>query len=184
MVGIAPITGRVGHVGGIESITVDGRRWYFGFDFRSDLVVSPLIDDSALMAAFAAQHMRQVDGPHDADYWSELVEMSVNESELADDADRVIDTSHPLTHHLEYLLGCACQWDGALFDEPAIVAALDTIGVAGDDQGWDCIDAVTAALDAAGPAQDAARYFLRRNTEYLLDRAPANWPDVFSALRS
>jgi hypothetical protein len=90
---VAPIDGRVGHVGEIESLTVDGRRWFFGFHYGSDLVVSPLIDDAGAMAGFAAAHMRQRDSAHPADHWSEPVELSVDESELTGaDTDRELDS--------------------------------------------------------------------------------------------
>lgn len=58
---IKPIAERVGHVGGIESMMVDGRRWFFGFDYSMDMAVSPLIDDPARMAEFASEHMLQTD---------------------------------------------------------------------------------------------------------------------------
>lgn len=35
------LTGRIGVVGGIESLALDGRRLWFGFDFTSDQVLSP-----------------------------------------------------------------------------------------------------------------------------------------------
>jgi hypothetical protein len=62
---VAPIAGRLGHVGGIESVVVDGHRWFFEFDYRRDWVVSPLIDDEATMSEFASRYMRQIDGTHD-----------------------------------------------------------------------------------------------------------------------
>lgn len=183
-----PLGDRIGHVGGIESLVVDGRRWHFGFDYRSDLVLSPLIEDGAAMATFASEHMLQVDGQHDPAYWLELVEMSVETTELGDDADRHIDLEDvarqmTLPYYLRYLLAAAGGWEDSLFTETAIQTALNTIGVPYGDRGWDCVEAVEAALDDPGPAQQAAQLFLRRYTEFLLDRAPANWPEVFSTLR-
>jgi hypothetical protein len=124
---IAPIDDRVGHVGGIESMTVDGRRWYFGFDYSSDMVVSPLI----------------------------------------------------------YLLAAAGGWESSLFDEPAMVDALTTIGIPERDRGWDCVERCVAALDAPDAAKStAAHAFMTRYVEFVLDAAPANWPEVFAALRA
>ena len=106
-----PVPDRMKHVGGIESIVLDGSRRYFGFDYRSDLVLSPLIDDPKTMAEFASMYMRQLDGDHDAAFWSELVEDSVTTSDLTeDDADREFTTeglrARPADAdgHLEYLL--------------------------------------------------------------------------------
>jgi hypothetical protein len=67
-----PLDERVGHISGVESVVVDGRRWYFGMDYGSDLVVSPLIDDPGRMAEFAARYMAQTTGTHDAAYWAAL----------------------------------------------------------------------------------------------------------------
>ena len=69
----APIPDRLDEVGGIESMTVDGHRCYFGFCYSMDIAVSPLIDDPEVMAAFASQHMVQRDGAHDVEFcasWS------------------------------------------------------------------------------------------------------------------
>jgi hypothetical protein len=38
-------------------------------------------------------------------------------------------------------------------------------------------------MSASGPAADAARLVLGRHLDVLLELAPANWPEVFSALR-
>jgi len=61
-VDLAPLPDRIGRVGGIESLSLDGRRYYFGFDYKSDVVLSPLIDDPGAMAAFASEYMRQTTG--------------------------------------------------------------------------------------------------------------------------
>src|SRR6187401_3292868 len=68
-------------VGGIESITIDGKRYWFGFSFSADAVLSPLIDDPKVMAQFASDYMLQRD-TEDAErreiacppeYWDKLV---------------------------------------------------------------------------------------------------------------
>ena len=66
---VQPLPGRVGPVGGAESVEVDQVRWYFGFDYGSDLVLSPLAGGRRAMAGFAAEHMRQVDGAHAPANW-------------------------------------------------------------------------------------------------------------------
>ncbi|MEU8696600.1 hypothetical protein AB0C61_02765 [Streptomyces sp. NPDC048680] len=111
---------RTGAIGGIESLVLDGRRLFFGFDFSSDQVLSPLIDDAGAMARFAARHMRQRTGAHDEAYWAELVRASVDTSDLVwRDAQRAF-TSEALetgdageAHgHMLYLLEAATLWDG------------------------------------------------------------------------
>jgi hypothetical protein len=67
----------IGFVGGIESIVIDGRRWFFGFDYRGDTVISPLIGDPDMMAAFASRYMLQRDGVHGREYWRARVEESI-----------------------------------------------------------------------------------------------------------
>src|SRR4051794_16863280 len=112
-------------------MTVDGRRWYFGFDYSSDLVGSPLVDDPALMSDFAGEHTGQRDGPHEPPFWRELVDASVEQSDLVDsDEDRQF-TSELLAarrlqpdYHLQYLLGAASGWDDSFFAEPAVKTAL------------------------------------------------------------
>jgi hypothetical protein len=91
--GPQPLAGRKGHVGGIEALTLDGTVYFFGFDFGSDLVLSPLISDATLMARFASEHMEQRDGVHDEAYWRELVGYAVDDSELCSEkASRSFDT--------------------------------------------------------------------------------------------
>jgi hypothetical protein len=111
---LLPIEGRDGWVGGIESLVVDGRRWYFGFDYSSDLVLSPLIDDETTMSEFAGRYMSQRDGAHDAAYWRELVDDSVTVSDLTEEDDHREFTSEGLAaqrlslgDYLWYLLGAA-----------------------------------------------------------------------------
>ena len=185
----APIPDRINEIGGIESITVDGRRWYFGFNYSMDLVVSPLIDDPDVMAAFASDHMRQTDGAHDAAYWRELVGMSVDESDLvAEDSDRDFDSAalaanrFALGYHLRYLLGAATGFAGdGFFDDPAVYSAVGS-GDNPDGMEFDDIDACKAALQDPDKAT-AATVVMNRYLEFVLGRMPANWPQVFWALR-
>lgn len=189
----APIPDRIEEVGGIESMTVDGRRWYFGFCYSMDIAVSPLIDDPDVMAAFASEHMRQRDGAHDAAYWRELVDLSVEQSDLvAEDSDRTFDSAalaaDRLTpsYHLTYLLGAATGWGGdGFFDDPAVQNGLGSLGIEcedPEDMEWDCIDACKAAVRDPEKGT-AATLVMDRYLDFVLDRMPANWPQVFSALR-
>lgn len=188
---VLPIDGRVGHIGGIESVTVDGVRWYFGFDYSSDLVVSPLVDDAGVMSVFAAEHLRQRDGAHDAAFWRDLVDASVEGSDLIDsDEDRQF-TGELLAaqrlrpgYHLRYLLGAASGWDDSFFGGAAVGTALSALRVGEDDRDWDCIDTCIAGLeDPYTGTRTAATLVMTRYVNFVLDAAPANWPHVFAALR-
>ncbi|MFD7426981.1 hypothetical protein ACFV6Z_07945 [Streptomyces sp. NPDC059818] len=114
------LPGRTGAIGGIESLVLDGRRLFFGFDFSSDQVLSPLIDDAGAMALFAARHMRQRTGAHDEAYWAELVRASIDGSDLVwRDAQRAFSSAAlesgdagDAQGHLLYLLDAATLWDG------------------------------------------------------------------------
>ncbi|MFD5899604.1 hypothetical protein [Streptomyces sp. NPDC060366] len=115
----AGLPGRTGAVGGIESLVLDGRRLFFGFDFSSDQVLSPLIGDEGTMARFAARHMRQRTGAHDEPYWAQLVRSSVDSSDLVwRDEQRTFTTgalesgNAGAAHgHLLYLLSAATVQD-------------------------------------------------------------------------
>jgi hypothetical protein len=185
-----PLPDRDGEVGGIESLLIDGRRWYFGFSYGSDLVLTPLIADPAQMAAFASKHMAQTDGRHDTAYWSTLVQMSVAGSDLTgDEPDRVVDTAAlardpALPYHLRYVLEAATGWQVAdVFAEPDVVAAFDTIGVPDDGRDSDGLEQVLNALSDSGPRRTAAQVILRRYMQDILDQLPGNWPEVFAGLR-
>ncbi|MFJ1843590.1 MULTISPECIES: hypothetical protein [unclassified Streptomyces] len=111
------LPGRIGVVGGIESLVLDGRRLWFGFDFTSDQVLSPLIDDAGAMARYAAQHMRQRTGAHDEHYWAQLVQAAVESSDLVWSDEQRTFTTQALeagdagsAHgHLLYLLDAATE---------------------------------------------------------------------------
>jgi hypothetical protein len=203
----APIQGRVRMVGGIESLVIDGTVHYFGFSYGDDLVLSPLIDAPATMAAFAARHMRQRDGVHDEKYWQELVKESVTNSELASDvADRTIKRAvlrhvvsqlgqaerknqrvHGLSipYHLLYLLDASKEGDLPLtFTEE--FKRLDF----GDTDSpvqtvLDCIDYLNGKtkLPRGASYRDAA-YVARVTLDSLANAGPANWPELFSVLRA
>lgn len=187
-----PLAGRDGHVGAIEAITLDGTMYFFGFDFRSDLVLSPLIADAALMARFASRHMAQRDGKHDEAYWRELVGHAVEDSQLCSDEagrsfdsqmlaatiarlDRVrregaLDPGFAIEYHLRYLLGAAGGWEvpeEAGTDDPDLWIAQ----IAGDKP----------LNDGASLQHIASR--LQKHLNALVDAAPGNWRYRFAALQ-
>jgi hypothetical protein len=189
---IKPIVGREGCVGGIESMMVDGRRWFFGFDYSMDTVISPLIDDPERMAVFASEHMLQTDGAHDVAYWRDLVDSSVEMSDIvAEDEDRTFDSETLAAQRLSpssqlmYLMGAATGWDDSFFEDEEIEAALTAIGVREPDRDWDCLEQCIAAVGADGAEVSAAgTLFLTRYQRFIVDNLPANWVEVFAALRS
>ncbi|WP_144290422.1 hypothetical protein [Chitinilyticum litopenaei] len=182
-----PIDGRNNHIGGIESIIIDDTTYYFGFDYGSDLVISPLIGSSEEMARFAAQHMLQKDGPHDITYWIELTNY---DSELCEDeasrtfrseelrsfidkldAVELQNTYNPdcrLEYHLLYLLGAASDW------------------AAGD---IDKIENELAILRGETPISAEDSYSkiaasIKQELTDLVHAAPENWRSFFSYLAS
>ncbi|MFJ9455486.1 hypothetical protein ACIRST_10440 [Kitasatospora sp. NPDC101447] len=187
-----PLPGRVGHVGGIESLTLDGRRHYFGFDYRSDLVVSPLIDDPGAMAAFAAEHMRQTDGRHGEAYWADLVADAVGTSGLVSrNAEREFTTADLRADlpgpgsHLLYLLDAAGEWDDAFPLPSEARQACARLGFDEDDLA-ECVDECLRALGEGGaPGEDG------RSDEWTVVRCyvasavthlPGNWALLFAPL--
>ncbi|MGJ7524596.1 hypothetical protein [Variovorax sp. GB1P17] len=188
-----PLAARKGHIGGIEALTLDDTMYFFGFDFRSDLVVSPLIPDAALMARFAAEHMEQRDGVHDEAYWRELVGYAVEGSELcSDETSRSFDsqalattiaclgrvrregTPEPgfaIEYHLRYLLGAAGGWE--VPEE------------AGDEDAdaWISLIAGEAPVPEGVSLSDVAAR-LQKHLNALVDAAPGNWATLFAALKA
>jgi hypothetical protein len=184
----APLDGRDGHVGGIESLVLDGVTYYFGFDYGSDLVVSPLMNDIDLMARFASQHMQQRDGSHDVAYWLELAGY---DSELCSDIEgrtfvsqdlasmvadlRQVSLSNvaaphfKLAYHLRYLLAAAGEWEagGDEFD-----AADDHISMIRGD----------TPLPADTRLSDVAQN-LQKHITALISATPENWRTLFAALK-
>jgi hypothetical protein len=188
----APLAGRDGHIGAIEAITLDGTMHFFGFDFRSDLVLSPLIDDPALMARFASRHMAQRDGTHDKAYWRALVGFAQEGSELCSDEDsrrfdsrelataldrldrvRREGTTEPgftIQYHLRYLLGAAGGWEVP------------------EEAGSEDADLWIAQVAGEEPLADSMRLQevasrLQAHLNALVDAAPGNWGTLFAVLR-
>ncbi len=183
-----PLPDRIGHVGGVESLTLDGRRYYFGFDYSSDLVVSPLIDDPKAMAAFASEYMRQRTGRHDAAYWADLVALAVDGTALTgDDADRVVasaDLRGGLPEsggHLLYLLGAATGWEDWFEEAPEVRRAYERLGFDEDDpESVDhCLDAVREHGRQARPDEWTVVHF---HLTAAVRHLPGNWGLLFAPL--
>ncbi|MEU0940080.1 MULTISPECIES: hypothetical protein [unclassified Embleya] len=184
---IEPLPGRTGHVAGIESLVLDGRRYFFGFDSRSDLAVSPLIDDPDLMAAFASEHIRQSDGRHAPDYWVDLVGWAVRGSDLvARDADREFDSARlraelPLPgSHLLYLLDAVAGWDESLSKPAEVERAYERLGFDEEEQ----VEALDGSLEAVRAHGAAARpdewTVVRFHLDSAVRRVPGNWNLLFA----
>jgi hypothetical protein len=187
-----PLAGREGHVGAIEAVTLDGTMYFFGFDFGSDLVLSPLIADIDLAARFASRHMAQRDGMHDEAYWRELAGYAVEGSELASEpesrmfstaalADAVtrlarvrregtVEPGFAIEYHLRYLLGAAGGWE-----VPEEAGAEDA------DEWIDVISGNEPLAEGTTLAGIADR--LQAHLNALVDTAPGNWSTTFAVLK-
>jgi hypothetical protein len=140
-------------VGGIETIEVDGTRYWFGFSYSADRNLSPLFTDAKSMAAFAATHMAQRDGAHDEAFWLTQAQEAVDDSSLSDDEGRVLalaglreaigqlrgDAEHAraipglvVPPHLYYLLLANAEW-GEAEPSAAVKASAVRIGLEADD---------------------------------------------------
>lgn len=205
---IAPIPDRIGYVAGIESITLDGERWYFGFNYRDDIVVSPLIADPEAAAVFASRYMMQTSGRRDTAYWRELVRESVGDSGLAgpDGRDfnrvelaRIVGRLRAmaagrdmqpaavldLPGHLSYLLGAACGWTTPE-DNDEYLRLLQRLLL--EEEDYDSGVAMSMLQDeielpGSATRSDAARMRVD-NLDACLDSLPANWGELFSILKA
>jgi len=187
-----PLAGRKGHVGAIEAVTLDGTMYFFGFDFSSDLVLSPLIDDIDLAARFASQHMAQRDGTHDEAYWRELAGYAVEGSELATEEESrtfstaslaasiaslarvrregTVEPGFAIEYHLRYLLGAAGGWE--VPEE------------AGDEDADEWIDVISGNEPLAeGTTLPDIAGRLQAHLNALVDAAPGNWSSKFAVLK-
>lgn len=204
-----PLPAREGYIGGIESISIDGKRWFFGFSYSNDIVLTPLIDDADVMAAFASRFMLQKDGAHDPAFWREMAEDGIDDSGLTfDAADRVFTTAEfrhiassiaatvannnalpdfSIKYHLLYLLSAAVG-DEPPSADPAYVAALQKIGLVAQESpalssACDALEMVTGSrpLPAGATHADAAAALHLCLADFLT-RAPGNWRALFQAL--
>ena len=80
-------------IAGLESITIDGTRFWFAFDFGSDLVLTDLFASAEDIAEFAAVNLSDRAGQHPADYWLRLARIAEDDSFLVSDmSDRDFDS--------------------------------------------------------------------------------------------
>ncbi|MFE3289463.1 hypothetical protein [Rhodococcus sp. NPDC059234] len=182
----APLLRDYRHIGGIESIEVDGTRYFFGYDFSEDLVLSPLVDDNELMSVFAEAHMEQRDGLHDRAYWRDLVDGSLESSGLAEPEScsfeseqlrlvvtslrSVAETGVPVPdfsypYHLRFLLSSAGQWK-----EQFTATAEGLRVITGSES------------PAAGTTLERIARDVLGETRNAMDAAGGNWAEVFAAL--
>lgn len=172
-------------VGGIESITIDGKRYFFGYQYRDDHVLTPLFASEDAIAAYALSHITQTDGRHDHAFWVAMAKTAIGESGLTDAEGQAIalaplkaaiaelrrdtKTARPvpglvMPEHLYYLLEMNCDWP----DEPipaAVVQAAQRLGLEADDTSpW--MEISSGALTGTTPLpkgaqfQDAAAVYL------------------------
>lgn len=207
----AAIPGRIGCVGGIESISIDERRYFFGFDYSSDRVLSPLLEGKRLMAEFAAAYMAQTDQvPHDIDYWLENVETAVEHSDLCDDESRTLTSAglhafaaglalmqsqnvpNPdlkIDHHLVYLLNACLEEDDYAF--LPIGPELERLGLrSGDREDELELHELGELLEMARgelPLPSGANFIdvavvVRDYLVRTMRRLPSNWSLLFGGL--
>ncbi|MGJ7606503.1 hypothetical protein ACSFA7_19330 [Variovorax sp. LT1R20] len=187
-----PLAERKGHVGAIEAVTLDGTMYFFGFDFSSDLVLSPLIADIDIAARFASQHMTQRDGTHDEAYWRELAGYAVEGSELATKEESrtfstealaaaiaslarvrregTVEPGFAIEYHLRYLLGAAGGWE-----------VPEEAGTEDADEWIDVISGNEPLAEGTTLTDIAGR--LQAHLNALVDTAPGNWSTKFAVLK-
>ncbi|MDQ0042918.1 hypothetical protein J2W34_003008 [Variovorax boronicumulans] len=198
--GWQPIAGRVGHVGGIESFTLDGRRHYFGFDHKQGLVLSPAIDDAAAMAHFASRHMQALyrgrlfgllgkTGPRDEAFWAEAVEWSENATDLPGQPERTLASAQLAASVSE--LGLAAQ-ENRIAREfmpdalPCMLLAAAGDGSPDEAEGIQAEIAIVWGREPLPPGREIAEVAraLQARLNALVDRAQGNWAQIFSMLKS
>lgn len=192
-------------VGGIESLMIDNTFYYFGFDYRSDSVISPLFDNLDAIAEYAASHMLQTNGAQNQTFWRQMAEESQNESSLASDIqDRTFDrslffealqatrqTAHnnqavpqlKLNDHLQYLLEAACDWPDDLNIPTHIRVAANKFELDEDDLSPWFAEAMnylnqSQSLPPSANYSDAALVFLWYFDTFYVNNLHSNWEQV------
>ena len=185
--GILMFGERLPAVGGIESLVLDGTTYFFGFDYRSDLVLSRLFDDIDAMAFYASLNMLQSDGKHDVAYWRTLANEAVDASELSPGLESQTFSSQALgltrlnlqracqnnstvpgfsiSYHLLYLLESAGGWEADMGDIQTEIRI-----IAGDRP-------LKEGESVSKVAQD-----VQARLKELLRCAPGNWRELFAVL--
>ena len=200
----------VGNIGGIESITLNGKRYYFGFNYSSDSITSPLFSEIDGMAAFASRYMEQRDGSHDPSYWHELAEESIELSELSDEegsrdfsTGRMQRTSAALRQarndntplpgfEIEYHLLClleAASGDSNPFEDAPLANALSRFHLNPREYGLPWLEEMIAILDQSRPLPSDASYsdaalVIQRYLDICVQNCPDNWKALFLPLTS
>ena len=198
--GWQPIAGRVGHVGGIESFTLDGRRYYFGFDHKQGLVLSPAIDDAAAMAHFASRHMQAIyrgrlfgllgkTGPRDEAFWAEAVEWAENATDLPGQPERTLTRMRLAASVSE--LALAIEENRVVHEFALDALPCMLLAVAGDGRPEATEDietqiAIVSGREPLPPGREIAEVAraLQARLNTLVDRAQGNWAQIFSMLKS
>jgi hypothetical protein len=205
-----PIPFGQGFPGGIECIVIDGERWFYGFNsWGEGYIVTPLIDDPNVMAAFASWYMRPYDNDkrEEPAYWREAVDRAIDGTEPShmgsgpfstDDFRRIAASlkqaaadSRPITRFTipEDLLALLAVARG--FERPSDMSANVSmhakLGLSETDH--DATNGYLVADMLAGrePLVPGATYadaatFLRGYLADMVNRAPANWKTTFQEL--
>ena len=205
-----PIPFSQGSVGGIECIVIDGKRWFYGFNsWGEGYIITPLIDDPDVMAAFASWYMRPYDGDRREEpaYWREAVDRAIDGTEpshmgsgpfSAEDFRRIAASlkqaaadNRPVTGFSipEDLLGLLAVARG--FERPSDMSANVAMqakfgfyeGENDATNGYLVADMLAGREPLAPGATYAdAATFLRGYLADMVNRAPANWKTMFQEL--
>jgi hypothetical protein len=189
---LEPFDGRDGCIGGIESLVLDDVRYFFGFDFKSDLVLSPLVADIAEMSRFASLYMLQTDGAHDDGYWLESASYSIEDSELCYTPAERTFFSQSLNKSVNALRHAAETNSVApgLSIEMNLLYLLNAAG-AWQAQNATDVDVEERLAIVSGektPPEDSTvadhAQALLTESRMLIDAAPENWSTLFSVLKT
>lgn len=200
----------VGNIGGIESITLNGIRYYFGFNPSSDSLTSPLFSEIDAMAAFASRYMEQRDGSHDPSYWRALAEESIGSSELSDEegsrdfstgrmqristalrqaqTDNTPIPGFEIEYHLLSLLEAA-GGDCNPFEDATLANALSRFHLNPREYGLPWIEEMIAILNQSRPLPSDASYsdaalVIQRYLDSCVHNSPDNWKALFLPITS
>ncbi len=172
-------------VGGLEPISVDGKQYFFAYNFTSDRVLTPLFPSDEAAADYAASHLVQRDGRHDRNYWIQQARDALRDPSLTDppgqavslkpfrDAlrnlrqDKTTGRTLPdlvIPEYLGYLLEMNCEWPDTPIPAEIEQAAV-RLGLAADDTSpWleESTSILTgkSATPSEGTFQDAASVFI------------------------
>jgi hypothetical protein len=204
----SPLPNYTGRVGGIESLTMDGRRYYFGFDYKNDAVLSPLIADIDVMASYAHKYMMQSHGSAAIKDWLAVAKNAIensgytrNESsqnyrseflaQIASDTDRAQKSDVALAefnidYDLRYLLDAAREWEEPT-EKPTTSIALQKLNIDIDKHGWEYIDEAVAYLNSSKKLPTGATYsdaaiVIQDYFESAGRTMHGNWALIFSPL--